>query len=311
MMWLNSNNLIVNFGLCIGIGGNSLRRRQWFLVYATLVGAIIVPMAFMWLAADLTLNIRTGLVFLFMLGIVVGLTIPGVLISWLVIGLTTIGSAFLLLGYVVMPTQAKILLLFAFPIESALVNLIRQYLFLWLGFQQRKEALQRYVSHYNPIVDLQTDYNAAKVYQKECRQIEENPELPLFFYVTSIHWSRNREYHYFNPHSHMDILRSISQVLKRMRLASEGIYYAGDATFLIYSYRLNEAEIETLMQKTKSALNADPLIHRTNGLVRLKWGIQRIDKTNVSKLSSFKQVMHRLQRQMETDLIVEYLKEED
>jgi hypothetical protein len=47
--------------------------------------------------------------------------IPSILVTWLIIGLTTIGCAILLFGYVVMPFSLKLALLLAFRSAPALM----------------------------------------------------------------------------------------------------------------------------------------------------------------------------------------------
>ena len=56
----------------------------------------------MWWASQYAHFITTAMMIMIILGLMVGSLVPNIILTWLAIGLTTIGSAILLLGYVVM-----------------------------------------------------------------------------------------------------------------------------------------------------------------------------------------------------------------
>ncbi|KRN43543.1 hypothetical protein IV84_GL000570 [Pediococcus damnosus] len=75
-----------------------------------------------------------------------GMLIPGIVISWLIIGLTTVGSGILLFGYLVIPVNDKVILLLAFPIEAILVNLVSNWLLKWRSLGPDIASIHRYGS---------------------------------------------------------------------------------------------------------------------------------------------------------------------
>ena len=66
----------------------------------------------MWWASQYAHFITTAMMIMIILGLMVGSLVPNIILTWLAISLTTIGSAILLLGYVVMDNSIQIMLLF-------------------------------------------------------------------------------------------------------------------------------------------------------------------------------------------------------
>lgn len=87
------------------------------LVYFALMLSLLFPVIVLGVADYFSSNVVNGLTMIFILAIFVGLFSSRYTVSWLIIILTTIATGFLLLGYVVMPFNEKILLIIAFPIE--------------------------------------------------------------------------------------------------------------------------------------------------------------------------------------------------
>ena len=92
---------------------------------ATLCSLVIIVVLMMWWAGQYAHFIMTAMMVMIILGLVVGSLIPSIAVTWLVIGLTTIGSAILLLGYIVMETPLKLMLLTSFPLTAALAYFSR------------------------------------------------------------------------------------------------------------------------------------------------------------------------------------------
>ena len=84
------------------------------LIYLDLVAAILFPVIAVFQVEEYSANIVNGLFLILILAIMTGLLLPNIMVSWLIILLTTIAAGFLVLGYVVIPTEAKWLLVVAF-----------------------------------------------------------------------------------------------------------------------------------------------------------------------------------------------------
>lgn len=283
-----------------------MTKRYIRLVYLALMSALIFPVITLWVADSFSPNVTNGVMMVFVLAIFVGLSSARYTISWLIIILTTIAAGFLLLGYVVMPTPEKIILVIAFPIEASLLSVIRHHLLHWNIGWSRDEDVQRHIDHYDLNVKLQTGYNANKFYKNEIKQIENYTDWDLWTNVELIRWDRHQQIAEYHPEYHAEILRKIAKVLKDTRLKNEFIYYMGDGMFLIISPQVSDDMYQKLNQEAHvrlQALDVDiPLM--------LKVATQRIDKTNCKKFVALDNVMKHLERGLETDIIVEYLKDD-
>lgn len=274
-----------------------------------------VPIVLSWLFPILTLfvadffeaNIQIGVLLLLLLAIVVGMIIPGIVISWLIIGLTTVGAGVLLFGYLVIPVNDKVILLLAFPIQATLVNLVSNWLLKWRSLGPNIASIHRYREHYNLDTKLLTSHNAEKVYSKEITAIKSYPAYSLFMNITEIHWQNWQQYRQFHPDNQRKILRNISKEIKHTRLPSELIYYLGDARFLIISYRVDEKTQKIINNATQKNLQQ---AFKTPA-IQFKWAMQQINYDNYDHFTYFADIYKHLDRVMETDIITEYSREEN
>lgn len=209
------------------------KQRIW-QVYAAVLGALIFPIATLWMADSFSPNVVNGLVMILILAVVVGLFSAKYTISWLIIILITVASGFLLPGYVVMPGFEKMLLIVAFPIEASLMTVIRQRILRTQVIAGRNVDVQQHIAHYDLNVKLQTYYNANKFYQRELNQIKQYTDLNLWTNVEMVRWDRHQQIEEYHPNEHAQILRKIATALKTTRLKNEFIYYLGDGTFFDY-----------------------------------------------------------------------------
>ncbi|GGI63397.1 hypothetical protein GCM10011459_12310 [Limosilactobacillus caviae] len=274
---------------------------------ATLCSLVIIVVLMMWWAGQYAHFVMTAMMVMIILGLVVGSLIPSIAVTWLVIGLTTIGSAILLLGYIVMETPLKLMLLAAFPLTAALAYFSR-YVIGELGWLDRnRKDIESYAANYNQVVKLQTGYNANKIYQKEVRFIIKEQIADLWIDVTAIHWVHNQQFRQFHHDDYNQALQQIAHVLKERRLPSEALYFLGNGTFLILSYHLPNITFAYQNQSTREGL-ADLLIGKATP--QFKWGHLKVDDINVTSFETLESVMRHIERDMETDIVVEYLRRE-
>lgn len=275
------------------------------LIYLTFIAALVFPVIVMWIGDSFTANVVNGLAMISLLSIFVGLFSAQYTISWLIIILTTIAAGFLLLGYVAMPFYEKLALMLVFPVEASLLSLLRQNYLKWKIFSSKRVDAQRHITDYDLNVKLQTYYNANKFYQRELSQIKKYADLNLWTYVCLIRWERYKQLSEYYPEEYLRILRKISNALKESRLKSEFIYYIDDGTFLVISPQISEEIIKKINSVTQKTLR-DMYIPVP---VDLKMAIHKIDLENYQKFSDLSKLVKFLERGLETDIIVEYLKE--
>ncbi|KRO29299.1 hypothetical protein [Lactiplantibacillus fabifermentans] len=278
-----------------------------FKGYVPIVLSWLFPILTLFFAAFFEPDIQIGVLLLLLLAIVVGMLIPGVVISWLIIVLTTVGAGILLFGYLVIPVNDKVILLLAFPIEGTLVNLVSDWLLKWRSLGPNITSIHRYREHYNLDTKLLTGHNAEKVYSKEITAIKSYPSYNLFMNITEIHWQNWQQYRQFHSDNQREILHNISREIKHTRLPSELIYYLGDARFLIISYRVDEKTQKTINDATQKNLQQA----FKAPAIQFKWAMQQINYDNYDRFTYFADIYKHLDRVMETDIITEYSREEN
>lgn len=275
------------------------------LVYLALLLALIFPVVILGVADEFSTNVVNGLTMILILSIFVGLFSARYMVSWLIIILTTIAVGFLLLGYVVMPSAEKLLLIITFPVEASLLSVVRHHILHWNIISGRDTDVRRHISHYDLNVKLQTYYNANKFYSGQLKKIKQYSDLDLWSNTELISWDRHRQVEENHPEYHARILREISRILKETRLKSEFIYYIGDGMFLVISPRVTDEMYEKLNEQAHIALqNLDVDIP-----LMLKVATQKVNLQNSDKFPTLDKLLKYLERGLETDIIVEYLKE--
>ena len=247
----------------------------------------------------------TAMLILVLLGTAAGTLIPNILLTWLIIGLSTIGIAILMMGYVVMTIPIKIGLLLAFPVCASLSTLSRSILSGWRWIDRNRAEVNSYAEHYDQITKLQTKYNAQKIYKKAQRFVMEDQDDSRWLNTTAIHWSHNRQIRQFHKRAYNEMLREIAKVLKTDRLPSESLYYIGCGTFLIISFNLTKQTYDHRNALTRQDLQQLKIGQATP---QFKWGTKYINKDNAAKFPELKEIIRHIDRDMETDLIVEYMK---
>ncbi|WP_283574534.1 hypothetical protein [Limosilactobacillus ingluviei] len=100
-------------------------RRNLIPIYCALLAVVLLPIGLFFVTQPYQANLQIGLALQLALGAVVGLFIPSLMLTWLMIGLTALGTAILPFDYVVIPIPAKLLLLAAFPLMASLAAVIR------------------------------------------------------------------------------------------------------------------------------------------------------------------------------------------
>lgn len=276
------------------------------LVYFALLAALLFPIITFWLADSFQINVINGLLMIFVLAIFVGLFSARYLVSWLIIILTTVAVAFLLLGYVVMASTEKTFLIIAFPVKASLLSVVRHHILDWSIVSGRESDAKRLIGHYNLNVKLQTYYNASKFYEDILRKIKRYPDMNIWVNAELISWEHHQQVEEHHPQYHAKLLREIAKILKETRLKSEFIYYTGDGKFLILSPRVTDEMYKELDEQDYIALQKLD----TGIPLMLKVATQNVDLQNCEKFSDLDKLLKHLERGLETDIIVEYLKDD-
>ncbi len=284
-----------------------LRRHSILFFQLAILLVIIASLVLIVWSSLYQTNMMIAIAIMIVLGVLVGMMVPSILISWLIIALTTLGSAILLLGYVVVAAPIKLALLFTFPVIASVTLVARKTITGWGWLDKNRSEIQSYAAHYDPVTKLLTRYNAVKLYEKCMVYIHDREEVNLCTNITAIHWTHSTQFQQFHEQEYNQMLQEIARVLKVDRLPSEMLYYLGNATFMIISHELSDKVLKQLNDQTKNLLGA---IEINDAPAQYKWGTQKIDRKNVEHFMTFEKINRHLQRKMETDIVTEYLKGE-
>ncbi|MDC2830135.1 hypothetical protein PO148_06555 [Limosilactobacillus mucosae] len=282
-----------------------LRRHSILFFQLAILLVIIASLVLIVWSSLYQTNMMIAIAIMIVLGVLVGMMVPSILIGWLIIALTTLGSAILLLGYVVVAAPIKLALLFTFPVIASVTLVAREMITGWGWLDKNRSEIQSYAAHYDPVTKLLTRYNAVKLYEKCMVYIHDREEVNLWTNITAIHWTHSTQFQQFHEQEYNQMLQEIARVLKVDRLPSEMLYYLGNATFMIISHELSDKVLKQLNDQTKNLLGA---IEINGAPAQYKWGTQKIDRKNVEHFMNFEKIDRHLQREMETDIVTEYLK---
>lgn len=267
--------------------------------------ALILPSLFLGVADNFLDNVFWGVAMLLVLGALVGLILPNIVSTWLILILTVLGISGLTLGYVRLDIYAKAILLLSFPVEAYLASQLRECIFRWSIYKKNEASVYRYITHYDQNVKLQTTYNAQKLYQKISRILREKSYLPLWDDFTIIKWEHDQQFAQFNLEEHSQILKQIAKVLKKSRLVDENLYYLGNGEFLIISNTIAPGTLMVLNDELKAELRA---LKYEDYHPAFKMATQHIVEEDLILYPDLDAILKHLKRKLETDLVVEYLK---
>ena len=282
---------------------NNIKRRK---AEISAIFALILPSIFLGIASNFSRNIFWGVTMLLILGALVGLTTPNIVNTWLILILTALGISSLTVGYVAMNFYGKVLLVLSFPIETYLASQLKECIFRWQIYKKNEVSIYRHIRHYDQNVKLQTTYNAQKIYKKISKILANKDYLPLWCDFTIIDWEHNQQFAQFNLEDHNKILRQIAQILKKNRLVDENLYYLGNGQFLIISNTIAPGTLMVLNDELKARLKA---LRYEDYQPVFKMATLHITKRDLFEYPDFNAILKHLKRKLETDLVVEYLKE--
>lgn len=268
-----------------------------FLIAMTIV-------SFMLLADMSTNNITVAMAALILLAVASGLFIPSVLLSWMVVLILAAGIFTLTIGYPLISNFTRIVVIASYPILSFVTILGRHFIGDLGWIATNRANIEAYVEHYDPAVNFQTLHTASNTFSKSAEFIQKQNKLEVWIDATAVQWSHHEQYKQFHASEYAEILSAIQTILKQDRLPGESIYYVDNATFLIISHTVSETN---LMQLNNNVNDQLATIMVDGFKPQFKTATMHINEKNIDKYSSLDLAMNKLYRQMETDIIVEYM----
>lgn len=251
-------------------------------------------------------NVRFGLLGILIIGVLMPLVLPTVIALWANAIMIIIGVAVLVFGYIVMPFYQKIILILGLPLEVILIFSVVSYLFHWSGLGHKNQRLRHNMNHFVPLVRLNGLESARQMYTSEVQAISHQSKVRLGtdLYLFAIDATQYKQFH---RQEYGDLLLAVANELKATRLPSEPIFYLGNARFLVFSFLLDPARTNLVNHETAVALDH---ICKAAGL-EVKAASLQVTSQNRTQYPDFEAVMRRLTRSLETEIVTEYLKQED
>ncbi|MFT8823372.1 hypothetical protein [Liquorilactobacillus satsumensis] len=273
--------------------------------------AIVLLVFTLILVLDLTQNMLVDILLpvsiLSLLGLVSAFVLPNVLLTWLIIFVTIIGSVIMMVGIVYLPFIERLVLIFTIPVFSMLGAYVKSLGGIRGSALSDQNNIITYTNHVNSVTKLKNKKNAARFYAHYLSFIRDAQNEKLTIEVICINWSHNRQYMQLNSSEYNRVLKKIADSLKKDRLPDEVLYYTDPGTFLIFSTQQHVNLKNHLDRKMKGDL--DKIKYADQGVshdLQYKYAYQSVNAQNIDKFNTFKELDNNLKRQFETDIVVEY-----
>ena len=209
------------------------------------------------------------------------------LLAWALIFGVAIATVVLNAGVVYIPMHQLVLLFVTFPLVLALAKFVNTQRRLYLSIikDDRKSAREVYDSYWQALQD-----GREKSFQ-----------------AMMVHWAHNEHFLHVYPKEYRRMLVRMYVVLTKSVQDAGAVFYLSKGNFLILSPQEGETLQEIYRDKTLLRLLALRFNNvRSIQKVQFKSGYLKIDLKNSEKFQHFDEVTKNLERQLETDIIVEY-----
>lgn len=259
----------------------------------------------------LTITISVGLLdkylmipiaVMMLLGIITGFFIDRIILVWLVTIVVFVGIALILNIGSQVSGVIKTLLLVTFPFFSTISVVMRSQVLSRNTLINNRKLIMRKMEKKNLVTKTPTQASLRKYYDKIVSKFSDREPLVVLTLI-SLPYYEQREY--ADQNQLFQVLSDISTLLKENRLPSERIFYFGHSEFIIVSLRIKEDEVNSLNLETRQQLN-DTYFELNGKKQELRYQFASL-KLNQQKPLKFDDVLKKLHRKQETDLIDEYL----
>lgn len=259
----------------------------------------------------LTITISVGLLdkylmipiaVMMLLGIITGFFIDRIILVWLVTIVVFVGIALILNIGSQVSGVIKTLLLVTFPFFSTISVVMRSQVLSRNTLINNRKLIMRKMEKKNLVTKTPTQASLRKYYDKIVSKFSDHEPLVVLTLI-SLPYYEQREY--ADQNQLFQVLSDISTLLKENRLPSERIFYFGHSEFIIVSLRIKEDEVNSLNLETRQQLN-DTYFELNGKKQELRYQFASL-KLNQREPLKFDDVLKKLHRKQETDLIDEYL----
>ena len=177
--------------------------------------------------------------------------------------------------------------IFSFPLLLGILSKIKSYFYKYISSVQIEER------------------KARKSYQAVLKEIKLNENK--FINALLIHYSHEEQFFELDPREYNHLITSIYLKISKQLNRFEQIFYVADGSFLILSKNdsrnLNDFYKDSLERQLKGITFDWGNNHQS---IQFQTGFLEINKNNLKKFDDYSELISNLNRQLETDIIVEY-----
>lgn len=242
------------------------------------------------------------LVFLGILFGMMGNSLFVVVITMFMIG---IGSFVLYFFPVVMSGWLKIYLIVIVPTFTIAGYFIKTDIFLRKRLISGRKEIATFLQNTDALTGLGSMNKFIERYQQFLDTMTIRPKLDRSLAVSMFYVDNLDQYRYQSENKTNELLHDLADDLELIRLPEEQLFYVDEGTFIVISPLFNNqctAETESLNQITKTQLMLFPFDHNQDITIRQSMIVLQRDTQLTAE-----QVLSRLNRRAETDLMAEYI----
>ena len=260
------------------------RKKELEWTIALLIIVILAIVGYSFYFASSIFYVEIILIVLAILSVFV---LPDMLLTWLLIFSVVLATLFLVAGVVYIPANQRFLLLITFPVVLRIAKQVN--------------------IHRRTYLSIVKDYSeqAKELYESHLQAVRDGREESL--QALLVHWAHNDYFQQIYPKEFRWMLVRLYATLKKCMQETGTVYYLSNGNFLI----LSSGEGQSLVELFQHSMLAKLLLLRFKTSksvqeVQYKSGYLLIDSENYEKFSDVDDFMKNLERQLETDIIVEY-----
>ena len=260
------------------------RKKELEWTIALLIIVILAIVGYSFYFASSIFYVEIILIVLAILSVFV---LPDMLLTWLLIFSVVLATLFLVAGVVYIPANQRFLLLITFPVVLRIAKQVN--------------------IHRRTYLSIVKDYSeqAKELYESHLQAVRDGREES--FQALLVHWAHNDYFQQIYPKEFRWMLVRLYATLKKCMQETGTVYYLSNGNFLI----LSSGEGQSLVELFQHSILAKLLLLRFKTSksvqeVQYKSGYLLIDSENYEKFSDVDDFMKNLERQLETDIIVEY-----
>ena len=260
------------------------RKKELEWTIALLIIAILAIVGYSFYFASSIFHVEIILIALAILSVFV---LPDMLLTWLLIFSVVLATLFLVAGVVYIPANQRFLLLITFPVVLRIAKQVNIH---------RRTYLSIVKDHTEQVREM---------YQHHLQAIQDGREES--FQALLVHWAHNDYFQQIYPKEFRWMLVRIYVTLKKCMQGTGAVYYLSNGNFLILCSGEAQSPAEIFRHNMLAKLSllrfkTSKSVHK----VQYKSGYLLIDSENYEKFSDVDDFMKNLERQLETDIIVEY-----